>query len=85
MRQAKLMAEAEQTTPAHIEQIMKGGAGFTMNDMKGLQRNYSDDGVEMDEPMPSGSGRLSRQPTKPPRKGSVSRNTQYDQGEFHFM
>jgi hypothetical protein len=34
IRQHRLLAEADQTHPAHIEQIMK--SGFTMNDIKGL-------------------------------------------------
>jgi hypothetical protein len=34
IRQHRLLAEADQTHPAHIEQIMK--SGFTMNDIKGM-------------------------------------------------
>jgi hypothetical protein len=34
IRQHRLLAEADQTHPAHIEQIMK--SGFTMNDIKGV-------------------------------------------------
>lgn len=33
IRQHRLKAEAEQSTPAHIEQIMK--SGFSMSDLKG--------------------------------------------------
>lgn len=33
LRQHRLKAEAEQSTPAHIEQIMK--SGFSMSDLKG--------------------------------------------------
>ena len=33
IRQHRLLAEADQTQPAHIEQIMK--SGFTMSDIKG--------------------------------------------------
>lgn len=63
IRQHRLLAEvAEQTTPAHIDHIMK--SGFTMNDIKGLHRNYSEDAVEADEIM---------RPSRPPRKGSLSR------------
>lgn len=33
LRQYRLKAEVDQTTPAHIEQIMK--SGFSMTDIKG--------------------------------------------------
>lgn len=67
LRQHRLMAEAEHTTPAHIEQIMK--SGFTMNDIKGLHRNYEDQ-VESEEV---------HRPSRPTRKGSLSRpNGAYD-------
>jgi ryanodine receptor 2 len=70
LRQHRILAEAEHTTPAHIEQIMR--SGFTMNDIKGLHRNYNEDAVESDEVM-RGS------PNRPPRKGSISRtNGNYD-------
>lgn len=64
------MAEVEHAaTPAHIDHIMR--SGFTMNDIKGLNRNY-EDAVESDEVMrPS--------PNRPARKGSVTRaNGNYD-------
>lgn len=39
LRQNRLLAEAaEQSTPAHIEQIMK--SGFTMSDIKGILEYY---------------------------------------------
>lgn len=34
IRQHRLLAESDQTTPAHIEQIMK--SGFSMSDIKGM-------------------------------------------------
>lgn len=66
LRQHRLMAEAEHTTPAHIDHIMK--SGFTMNDIKGLNRNY-EDAVESDEVL---------RPSRPARKGSLSRTNGYD-------
>ncbi|XP_014249566.1 ryanodine receptor isoform X2 [Cimex lectularius] len=76
IRQHRLLAEQEQTTPAHIEQIMK--SGFSMSDIKGLQRGYSEDAVEADEVIgPSSSpmmkSKLKSTPSRPPRKGSLSR------------
>lgn len=66
IRQHRIMAEVEaQNTPAHIDHIMK--SGFTMNDIKGLHRNYSEDAVESDE-------MLRPNPSRPPRKGSLTRN-----------
>jgi ryanodine receptor 2 len=62
LRQHRILAEAEHTTPAHLDQMMRSG-GFTINDLKGLNRNYSEDAVESDEFM---------RPTRPTRKGSVS-------------
>ncbi|XP_033608233.1 ryanodine receptor isoform X6 [Cryptotermes secundus] len=85
IRQHRLLAEADQTHPAHIEQIMK--SGFTMNDIKGLQRGYSEDAVEADElimngPSPdSPPSKLKHKPSRPPRRGSLSRNTTYDKME----
>lgn len=59
IRQHRLMAEAaEHQTSAHFDHIMK--SGFTMNDLKGLQRNYSDDAAEADEGMRNGPQRPSR-------------------------
>lgn len=52
-----------------------------MSDIKGLHRNYSEDAAEADEIMKSETPKLkSKQPSRPPRKGSLSRNTmsQYD-------
>ncbi|XP_039761395.1 ryanodine receptor isoform X13 [Pararge aegeria] len=61
-RQQILMKEAtEAQMPAHIDQIMR--SGFTMNDIKGLHYD------ETQEEMPSSK----RQPSKPPRKGSIPR------------
>lgn len=67
------MAEVEaqqvqsQNNPMHIDHIMK--SGFTMNDIKGLQR-YGDDMGEVDD-----------QPSRPTRKGSVQRGSPtYDSG-----
>lgn len=72
IRQYRLRAEADQTTPAHIEQIMK--SGFSMTDIKGLHRNYSEDAVESDEVMKPHSKSTKTLPARPPRKGSLSRN-----------
>lgn len=73
IRQNRLLAEAEQTTPAHIEQIMK--SGFTMNDIKGLHRNFEDSAEdEMLSPtrgIQKSSSRAS--PSRPPRRSSLSR------------
>lgn len=87
IRQHRLLAEADQTTPAHIEQIMK--SGFTMSDIKGLQRGYSEDVVEADEIImngptpdsPQSPSKLKNRPSRPPRKGSLSRNATYDNME----
>jgi ryanodine receptor 2 len=65
IRQHRLIADVEQQTPAHIDHMMK--SGFTMSDIKGLHRNYSEDGVEADEQM------VRPNPSRPPRKGSMSR------------
>lgn len=61
LRQHRLMAEAEHTTPAHIDHIMK--SGFTINDIKGLNRNYEETG-ESDEVL---------RPNRPARRTSISR------------
>lgn len=71
IRQRRLLAEAEQTTPAHIEQIMK--SGFSMSDIKTLHRDYSEDAVEADEMMMTKPTTGRKQPSRPPRKGSLSR------------
>nr|QCQ73687.1 ryanodine receptor [Mythimna separata] len=64
-RQQILMKEAvEAQMPAHIDQIMR--SGFTMNDIKGL--HYEDN----QEEMPSTS-KVKRQPSRPPRKGSMTK------------
>nr|CAI5848298.1 unnamed protein product [Callosobruchus analis] len=89
IRQHRLRAEAAEGgmggggPPAHIENIMK--SGFSMSDIKGLHRNYSEDAVEADEAarqqqlqqqqqqqlQPSKS--IRRLPSRPPRKGSLTR------------
>ncbi|XP_073986803.1 ryanodine receptor isoform X3 [Rhodnius prolixus] len=76
IRQHRLLAESDQTTPAHIEQIMK--SGFSMSDIKGLHRGYSEDAVEADEVLapsssPQTKGKMRQVPPRPPRKGSLSR------------
>lgn len=73
MRQNRLMSDVETLQPANIEHIMK--SGFTMSDIKALNRNYSEDAAEADELMGRNGG-----PMRPPRKGSLSRNglTAYD-------
>lgn len=75
IRQHRLRAEADNITPAHIEQIMK--SGFSLTDIKGLHRNYSEDAVESDEVMKTHSTTnksTKSMPSRPPRKGSLSRN-----------
>lgn len=64
LRQHRLVAEVEATQiqPTHIDHIMR--SGFTINDIKGLHRQFNEDGVEADEQMLQ-----SRQP----RKGSLAR------------
>lgn len=75
IRQHRLMAEVEaQATPAHIDHIMK--SGFTMSDIKGMSRNY-EDGADVDDQM------LRASPSRPPRKGSVTRGGYEDQGDMY--
>jgi ryanodine receptor 2 len=63
LRQHRILAEVEHTTPAHIDHIMK--SGFTMNDIKTMtQRNYDQDAGESDEVL---------RPARPTRRTSVSR------------
>lgn len=64
LRQHRILAEVENATPAHYEHIMR--SGFTMNDIKGLHRNYGEDGVESDEVL---------RPRRPSRKGSLTPRT----------
>ncbi|KAI5742923.1 hypothetical protein M8J77_012710 [Diaphorina citri] len=76
-RQQILMMEAvDNTTPAHIEQIMK--SGFSMSDIKGLSRGYSEDAAETDDMLLVNGGspptRAKNKPARPPRKGSLPRN-----------
>lgn len=70
LRQHRLVAEAEAHMQGqqsnHMDHIMK--SGFTMNDLKGLQRNFNEDGAEADEML-----RLS--PQRPIRKNSMSRGS----------
>lgn len=71
LRQYRLMRDAEiaqQQTSAHMDHMLK--SGFTMSDIKGLNRNY-DDTAEADENM--------RGPSRPPRKGSITRNITFEQ------
>lgn len=56
-------------------------SGFSMSDIKGLHRNYSEDAAEADELLKPEqlTPKKGRQPSRPPRKGSLTRNTsQYD-------
>lgn len=81
VRQHRLLTETEQTTPAHLEQIMK--SGFSLSDIKGLQRGYSEDAAENDEVgrpdnSPTTQSKLKRLPSRPPRKGSLSRTNGFD-------
>lgn len=75
IRQNRLLAEAEHSTPsAHIEQIMK--SGFTMNDIKGLHRNF-EDAAEADEMLSPTRGiqkpSSRASPVRPSRRSSLSR------------
>ncbi|XP_055318049.1 ryanodine receptor isoform X5 [Sitodiplosis mosellana] len=69
LRQHRLAAEVERQesmqNPSHMDHIMQGG--FTMNDIKGLHR-FGEEAVEADEQM-------MMNPSRPPRKGSVSRGS----------
>lgn len=58
------MVEAQSSAPAHIDHIMK--SGFTMNDLKGLHRSFTEDVAEGDDQ------RLN--PQRPPRRGSLTQN-----------
>lgn len=64
--QHRLMVEAEQqqAQPTHIDHIMK--SGFTMNDLKGLQR-FAEDGGEAEEQM--------LVPSRPGRRSSMGRTS----------
>ncbi|KAJ8982741.1 hypothetical protein NQ317_014039 [Molorchus minor] len=87
IRQHRLRVEADQQqgTPAHIENIMK--SGFSMSDIKGLHRNYSEDAVESDEVMRQQQTTKSvrHMPARPPRKGSLSRTNMngYDENTLN--
>lgn len=77
----KVEADSNQGPPAHIENIMR--SGFSMSDIKGLHRNYSEDAVESDEVMKQQqvtNKSVRNMPSRPPRKGSLSRNVNgYDE------
>lgn len=45
-----------------------------MSDIKGLHRAYNEDAVESDEVMKPHSKSTKALPSRPPRKGSLSRN-----------
>lgn len=67
IRQHRLIAEVEAAQAqqhSHIDHII-GKGGFTMNDIKGLQR-FNEDGVEADEQM-------HLDPSRPLRKSSLNR------------
>lgn len=74
IRQYRLLKDTQETIQvqpsqaAHLDHMLK--SGFTMNDIKGLNRNY-DDGTEADENMING-------PHRPPRKGSLTRNITFE-------
>ncbi|XP_055857542.1 ryanodine receptor isoform X9 [Episyrphus balteatus] len=75
IRQYRLMIdsqEAMQPQPsqaAHVDHMLK--SGFTMNDIKGLNRNYNDN-TEAEDNMNG--------PSRPPRKGSLTRNITFEDG-----
>uniref|UniRef100_A0A182IRU9 Uncharacterized protein n=1 Tax=Anopheles atroparvus TaxID=41427 RepID=A0A182IRU9_ANOAO len=62
IRQHRLMTEVDHAAPAHFDHIMR--SGFTMNDIKGLHRNYSEDAAEGDEMLRNGPRRPSRHATR---------------------
>lgn len=72
VRQHRLVADVEAQAQSlaqssHMDHIMK--SGFTMNDLKGLHRNFNEDGVEADEQM----HRIN--PSRSPRQGSLGRGS----------
>ncbi|XP_055904497.1 ryanodine receptor isoform X8 [Eupeodes corollae] len=75
IRQYRLLIdsqEAMQPQPsqtAHVDHMLK--SGFTMNDIKGLNRNYNDN-TEAEDNMNG--------PSRPPRKGSLTRNITFEDG-----
>ncbi|XP_057319083.1 ryanodine receptor isoform X4 [Microplitis mediator] len=85
MRQNRLLIEQNEqsqaaTPSAHMEQIMR--SGFSMSDIKGLQRNYSEDAVEDAEMMKESPLPQRSKPARPPRKNSLyeSHNLNHDGG-----
>lgn len=78
----KVEADQQSVPNPNIEHIIK--SGFSMSDIKGLHRNYSEDGVEADEMQIKSENHLTpkmskKNPSRPPRKGSLTRNvSQYD-------
>ncbi|XP_017836906.1 ryanodine receptor isoform X16 [Drosophila busckii] len=77
IRQYRLMREAQeaaaqlqsQAQAAQMDHMLKGG--FNMNDIKGLTRNFDDHAdAEADHMM--------RGPSRPPRKGSLTRNITFE-------
>ncbi|XP_023168844.1 ryanodine receptor isoform X8 [Drosophila hydei] len=76
LRQYRLMREAQEAaiqmqtqTAAHMDHMLKGG--FNMNDIKGLTRNF-DDHTEAE------AEHMMRNPPRPPRKGSLTRNITFE-------
>ncbi|XP_035704010.1 ryanodine receptor isoform X5 [Folsomia candida] len=73
LRQHRLKATAQTTRTNNFEQSM-AKAGFSISDIKGLQREYSEDEVEADHsgqsgPMRKGRKTIKSPPNKPPRGG----------------
>lgn len=64
-------------------------SGFSMSDIKGLHRNYSEDAVESDEVMKQQqvtNKSVRSLPARPPRKGSLSRNVNgYDENSKSYL
>lgn len=69
------MGDSQAEAPAHMDHIMK--SGFTMNDLKGLNRNFGDDAAEADDMIRSN-------PQRPPRKMSLTQNG-YDSSEMNVQ
>lgn len=78
IRQYRLMREAQEAaalqqqtqSQAHMDHMLKGG--FNMNDIKGLTRNFDDHTEPEAEHMMRGG------PSRPPRKGSLTRNITFE-------
>ncbi|XP_034105533.1 ryanodine receptor isoform X9 [Drosophila albomicans] len=72
MREAQEAAAQQQTqNAAHMDHMLK--SGFNMNDIKGLTRGNFDDHTE-----PEAEHMMRGGPSRPPRKGSLTRNITFE-------